>query len=441
MRMLWRLSLAVGLTAPPAMAMAQSCVSPASSAFQQALSTLPKDLQALLAQHGAAGGPACTAPQPHVIQTGFAPPPVTRPQAPAAVLGPIVADEVLVTVQGGEGEARAVAAANGLAVVSLRTSLLLGDSLVRYRIPDGRPPARVLADLVADPRVTDFEVNHIYDLQQTTAAAPPRFELETIALGATDRRFTGKGVRVALIDSGVDDQHPALAGAIAASFDALREVPVNDRRHGTAIAGLIAGRGELGSVAPAALLLVARAFDVEGAGAARSRSDALLEALDWAVTEKAAIINMSFAGPRNRLLTRALAAAHARGIVLIASSGNNGPGAPYAYPAAEPGVLAITATDSRNMLYAEANRGPYVFAAAPGVEVLAPVPGGMDLMTGTSFAAGLASGIAALILEADPKATPDALAGRIARTAKDLGAPGRDAEYGVGLVSAAAALP
>lgn len=420
-------------------AQAQTCVSPASEALTQALPNLPKDLQALLDVIPAT--PRCTAAPPSVIPAAFTAPRPDRPATPGAILGPIVADEVLVTVQGARGEAEAVAAANGLDIVSLRTSLLLGESVVRFRIRDGRPPGRVLADLVADPRVTDLEANHIYDLQQTGQGGPPRFELATIAVETADRRFTGKGVRVALIDSAIDDQHPSLAGAVAATFDALPELPVADRRHGTAIAGLIAGRGALASVAPEAVLLVARAFDAGADGTARSRSDALLAALDWAVAEKAQIINMSFAGPRNRLLTRALAAAHARGVVLVASAGNNGPGAPYAYPAAEPDVLAITATDSRDALYAEANRGPYIFAAAPGVEVLAPVPGGADLMTGTSFAAGLASGIAALILEADPKATPAALAERIARTARDLGTPGRDTEFGVGLATAAAALP
>ena len=104
------------------------------------------------------------------------------------------------------------------------------------------------------------------------------------------------------------------------------------------------------------------------------------------------IVNMSFVGPDNDLLKSACASARARGMVLVAAAGNNGPKAPYGYPAAYPGVIAVTATDDKDQLMPQANRGPYVYVSAPGVDMLAPVDGGTDAVTGTSFAAAIVSG-------------------------------------------------
>src|SRR5690606_15290726 len=95
--------------------------------------------------------------------------------------------------------------------------------------------------------------------------------------------------------------------------------------------------------------------------------------------------------------------ARERDIVLVAAAGNNGPGAPYGYPAAYDGVIAVTATDGKDQIMAQANRGPYVFVSAPGVDVLAPVGGGQDLVTGTSFAAAIVSGAIANLIHAAPE--------------------------------------
>jgi len=241
-------------------------------------------------------------------------------------------------------------------------------------------------------------------------------------------------VRVAVIDTAADEDSPALKGVIAGRFDAMPDVPVAARDHGTAVDGLIAGTGPLRGMAPGAKIYHARAFE-DG----RSTMDAVLAALDWAAGQDVRIVNMSFVGPRNDLLGEACAKARAMGMVLVAAAGNNGPGAPYGYPAAFDGVVAVTATDDRDGLMPKANRGPYVFISAPGVDVVAPNGGGSDLVTGTSFAAAVASGAIANLLHADPGLSADRIEKALAKTAKDLGPAGRDDDFGYGLLDVEAA--
>ena len=154
-------------------------------------------------------------------------------------------------------------------------------------------------------------------------------------------------------------------------FDAMPGVEVTARDHGTSVAGLIAGTGEFRGMAPGSKIYHARAFE-----GGKSTMDIILAALDWAAEQDVRIINMSFVGPKNDFLEEACAAARERDIVLVAAAGNNGPKAPYGYPAAYDGVIAVTATDEKDQLMAQANRGPYVFVSAPGVNVIAPVGGG-----------------------------------------------------------------
>jgi subtilisin family serine protease len=136
----------------------------------------------------------------------------------------------------------------------------------------------------------------------------------------------------------------------------------------------------------------------------------------------------------------ACAAARSRGMVLVAAVGNNGPKAPYGYPAAYDGVIAVTATDERDELMPQANRGAYVFIAAPGVEMLAPVGGGADVVTGTSFAAAVVSGAIANLLHAAPDRDAGSIEQALAQTASDLGRQGRDSDFGYGLMNAKASL-
>jgi len=368
-----------------------------------------------------------------------APPPASPPgsqatvpptTAPVAISGPFVPDEVLVTVDGDAVVAADIASAFGLEIRSQRTSALLGSTLVRFGIPDGRPVGVVLAQLAGDGRTTRRAPNSIYDLQQ--AAGAVNYAFQRIALAPDSA--SGDNVNVAVIDTAIDETHPAIKDAIAGEFDAMPGIEVTARDHGTSVVGLIAGTGEFRGMAPGSKIFHARAFE-----GGKSNMDIILSALDWAAGQDVRIINMSFVGPKNELLQEACDAARELDIVLVAAAGNNGPKAPYGYPAAYDGVIAVTATDDKDQLMAQANRGPYVFVSAPGVNMLAPVGGGADLVTGTSFAAAVVTGAIANLIHAAPERSADWIASALSSTARDLGAAGRDADFGFGLVDAKAA--
>ena len=123
--------------------------------------------------------------------------------------------------------------------------------------------------------------------------------------------------------------------------------------------------------------------------------------------------------------------------MLIAAAGNAGPQSEPLYPAADPNVIAVTATDSDDHLFKMANRGRYIAVAAPGVDILALAPGGAyQLSTGTSIAAAHVSGIAALLLERKPSLKPADIRAVLIATAKPPGPPVPDSDFGAGLVSA-----
>ena len=349
---------------------------------------------------------------------------------PRAVVGDFVPDEVLVTIEGDGAVAAAIAAEFGLDIRSQRVSPLLGATLVRFGIPDGRRVGVVLAQLAADGRTRSREPNHLYSLQQAAGIVNYAFGSISLDSGAA----SGEDISVAVIDTAIDETHPALEGVVAGLFDAMPDVPVEARDHATSVAGLIAGVGELRGIAPGSAIYHARAFE-----GGRSNTDIIIAALDWAASQDVRIINMSFVGPDNDLLEAACANARALDIVMVAAAGNNGPGAPYGYPAAYDGIIAVTATDDKNQLMPQSNRGPYVFVSAPGVNVIAPVGGGSDLVTGTSFAAAVVSGAVANLLHKSPERSADWVEAALSATARDLGVEGRDADFGFGLINAAEA--
>ena len=164
---------------------------------------------------------------------------------------------------------------------------------------------------------------------------------------------------------------------------------------------------------------------------------AILKSVEYASMQRARIINMSFAGPADPALSRELAAAKAKGAVLIAATGNFGPKSPPQFPAADPNVIAVSATDADDRMFGASNIGPHVAVAAPGVDILLPAPDSeYQLISGTSFSAAYVSGVAALVLQRAPGLTPDGVRRILEQTAKDLGPIGKDPEFGAGLVDA-----
>jgi subtilisin family serine protease len=205
------------------------------------------------------------------------------------------------------------------------------------------------------------------------------------------------------------------------------------------MAGAIASHQRLIGVAPGARLLAVSAFST--GGTAESTTFNIIKGLDWAVKERARIINMSFAGPKDPSLERAFKAAYDQGVVLIAAAGNAGPRSPPLYPGADPSVIAVTATDADDKVFTGANRGRYIAVAAPGVDILVPAPNaGYQLTTGTSVAAAEVSGVAALLLERNPRLKPADIRRILTTSARRLGTGARNDDFGSGLVDPVGAL-
>jgi hypothetical protein len=267
------------------------------------------------------------------------------------------------------------------------------------------------------------------------AGDPAQYAIRKLHLGEAHNLANGDKVLVAVIDSGIDLGHPELQGAVAGSFDAL-EKPEKPHTHGTAIAGAIVAHARLMGAAPAARILAIRAFGTTGVGS-DATTVAIIKGLKYATDQKARVINMSFAGPTDPGLGRHLAAAKANGAVLVAAAGNFGPKSGPQYPAADPNVIAVSATDTNDQIFKASNIGPHIAVTAPGVDILLPAPDNdYQLTSGTSFSAAYVSGVAALILQRAPELKPDGVRKILEQTAKDLGPKGKDPEYGAGLVDA-----
>ena len=316
---------------------------------------------------------------------------------------------------------------------------LIGVSLRRWRIGDARSASSVVAELGGETALARIQPNYLFAPADEVAPSlsGAQYALVKMKVDPSLEDSAAAPIRVAVIDTAIDESHPDLAGAVEARFDAIGGAVVS-QDHGTAMAGGIAANGRLRGVARHVKILSARAFDIDGAGGALGTTLSIVKSLDWAARQKAQVVNMSFAGPDDPTLRDALAAAHARGIALVGAVGNAGPAAPPQYPGADAHVIAATATDADDKLYPSANVGAYVAISAPGVDVLLPAPGGGYAMeTGTSVSSALIAGVVALMFERKPDLKPDEVRQRLTATATQLGGA---QEFGAGLVDAARAV-
>lgn len=374
----------------------------------------------------------------------------TPPRQPVPVVQPIpefLPNEVVVLIDNTQPPASddAIGASFGYTKLSSTPSELLEGRFVRYRIPANTTVQQAVTALTADPRVSMAASNKIYLTSAPNsrkASVSAQYAFAKLGLTPAHTLSLGRKIPVAVIDTGVDATHPVLAGSIAKSFDAVQDGKPRAQKHGTAIAGLIAGRGKVTGVAPQASLFAVRAFYMHPVYKRPvTSSDVLLRSFEWAYQNKARIFNMSFAGPYDPLVQAALTSAHNKGVILIAAAGNGGPRAKPAYPGAYENVIAITALDSKDKLYAHANRGEYLAAAAPGVDVLVPsLNKGYTYSSGTSLAAAHVSGLVALLLEQNPQVSAQKVREILMKTARDLGPKGHDSQYGAGLADAHASL-
>jgi hypothetical protein len=355
-----------------------------------------------------------------------------------------VPNQLVAEIDGALTDAQAddLARRHGLVRIESQNFPLIGATIGLFRIADNRPLDVVRREFAAAAGVRDVQFNLRYWLQQQktpTEGDPAQYAVAKLRLPQAHKLAHGMNVTIAVIDSGIDARHPELVNTIADSFDALgsKEGP---HVHGTGIAGAIAAHARLMGSAPEARILAIRAFAPSSNGA-ESSSYVIIKSLNYAVLHGAQIVNMSFAGPKDPLIERGLIATAERGVLMIAAAGNAGPKSPPLYPAANPNVIAVSGTDSQDRLFPASNRGVHIALAAPGTDVFLPAPDGKYQMTsGTSFSAAYVSGIAALMLERNPALKPNDVRAILEKTARDLGAPGRDESFGAGQADAFAAV-
>jgi Subtilase family len=355
-----------------------------------------------------------------------------------------VLDEVLMEIRTGASPQQINQMTSQLQLTLLETQSfsLTGRTLRLYRIDGGQSVRAILLAMRRYAIVVAAQPNHYFPAAQVHARAVPQADTEQYVvtkmhLLQAHRVTSGDDVLVAVIDSAIDMKHPDLVGAFA-DEDNVLGTPAVPHDHGTAMAGAIAAHSRLIGVAPKVRVLAVRAFSGEGESA-RGTTFNILKGLDWAAGKNARVVNMSFAGPADPMLSDMLSKAYARGIVLIAAVGNAGPRSPPLYPAADRHVIGVTATDSDDKLLPQANRGSQVVVAAPGVDVLADAPDdGYQLISGTSVAAAHASGVAALLLAREPKLTPASVRRALVRSARKI--PGKRRDVGAGVIDALAAV-
>ncbi|MFG3493314.1 type VII secretion-associated serine protease mycosin [Streptomyces sp. NPDC047972] len=288
--------------------------------------------------------------------------------------------------------------------------------------------------------------------------------LQRVLLDELWQDTKGKGVRVAVIDTGVDDVNPQLRTAVDAKAgkDYLKpdkknpglgdeqrgktDGTVDQVGHGTKVAGIIAARPRAGTgfvgLAPEATIIPIRQNDEKNSG----KADSMAQAVTWAVAKGADVINISQdttsrLGPETDL-AKAVAEAVRKDVVVVASAGNDGMDgkAKLTYPAAFPGVLAVASSDRNNERAAFSQAGPMVGIAAPGVDIVSTVPGGGQCVdNGTSFSAPYVAGVAALLRAEHQDWSAAQIIARIQQTAV-RSVNGRDNYVGWGVIDPVRAL-
>jgi subtilisin len=314
-------------------------------------------------------------------------------------------------------------------------------------------PAQAIAALERNPRIAAIEPDgrvFAVDAELDNSWGVKRIGAAVAHAGG----LRGAGVKVAIIDSGIDYTHPDLVSNYAGGYDFVNNDadPSDDNKHGTHVAGIIAGLdNDLGviGVAPEAAIYALKVLGADGSGSFSN----MIAALQWAVDNHIQITNNSYGSAQSPgfAVQTAFDNAAAGGMLHIAAAGNSGTcagtGDNVLYPARYASVIAVAATDSADVSPCFSSTGPKVELAAPGAAVNSTIPGGgYEVLSGTSMASPHVAGTAALVMStvvADTNGNGrinDEVRQILISTAHDLGNPGRDTWYGYGLVDAAAAV-
>ena len=315
-----------------------------------------------------------------------------------------------------------------------------------------RIPASAIASLRADPSVAYVEEDGIVEISRPgngggggggkpAPTQPPQSTPWGVArVGAPLAGSTGAGVKVAVIDTGIDLDHPDLADNVNPGANFVKNGdPDDDNGHGSHVAGTIGALnntiGVVG-VAPDASLFPVKVLDRRGSG----QVSAVAAGIDWARANGMHVANMSLGSSSSfATIENACNAASSAGVLLIAAAGNSGDGntatTEIGYPAAYGSVVATGATSSTDAIASFSNTGPYLELSAPGVSVDSTYKGaGYKTLNGTSMASPHAAGVAALIWGDLASPSASTVRSALQARARDLGPAGRDNGYGYGIV-------
>jgi subtilisin family serine protease len=293
----------------------------------------------------------------------------------------------------------------------------LGVQCVVFQVSENRPLDDVLAQLTVDPRVESVQQNQFFQSLQALAGDPYaslQYGPRAVRADRAHAWVKGRGVRVAVVDTGIDTNHPDLTDRVVKTINFVEggEKTFTADHHGTAVAGVIGARADnrmgIYGIAPDADLLAVKAcwHRRTGSPEAWCSSWTLAKAIDFAIVERVRVLNLSLSGPPDPLLRRLIAKAiEEQSITVVAAVMERGDPA-LSFPSSLSTVIAVVASDAQGSVRASVGKHPAPLAA-PGIEVLTTVPNGAyDFLSGSSFATAHVSGIVALLLEGNPQLSP-----------------------------------
>ncbi|MBT2616759.1 MULTISPECIES: S8 family serine peptidase [unclassified Bacillus (in: firmicutes)] len=325
----------------------------------------------------------------------------------------------------------------------------INELIEKVEVPKGESTDNLIEELEEQKDVEYAEPNYLFKKMESPndPAYIDQWHHKKLGTGAAWTKTMGsKELIVAIIDDGIDRNHEDLKGRIVNAYDTIRNrkhiVPKGE--HGTHIAGIIAGSANNGiggtGIAPNVKLMPINVFDGEYADTAD-----IIEAIHYAVQQKANIINMSLGDTSySESLNKAVQEAYKKGVLIVAAAGNEGDmgkNVQRVYPAAFSHVISVAATNSSDKRPSYSNYHSTVDIAAPGDDILSTLPNGKyGWMSGTSMATPMVAGVAALIWSNEPKLNKTEVEYRLYDSAVDLGTKGKDIYYGNGRVNAKKAL-
>lgn len=328
--------------------------------------------------------------------------------------------------------------------VQTRKSLdSLDVQLIKLKVPESLDSKHMLRQQLPALLAPYLSRNFIY--QPQTQAIEVSTTAPQAAIEAADNNMPAAmcelPISLGMVDTAINPKHNAWPN-MTERFALIQQhfLPADiatSYSHGTAVAGVLAGANDgLSPLLPSLTLYSAGAFYAQNEYQQGATLDSILQALNWLVAQQSRVINMSLTGPDNPVLSEVVTRLVAKEIILVAAAGNGGPAAAPLYPAAYDGVIAVTAVDDSNRLYRWANQGEYIDFAATGVKVLtARADGSVGRESGTSMATPVVSAKVACLLASTPTLTLAQVVQQLQQQAQDLGEPGRDSQYGYGLLT------